>query len=95
MVDGYSVVAVVESQSSVNTSLQCLNMNTNDTTIEQSIFASLDVTSSPTYGAKDIHTMCLEAGVTYTASFTFLNFGSSTAMNTFLLDSVRMVSFSF
>jgi len=79
------VIAVIQSLSSVNTTLQCLNAITNDVTIEQSIFGVLDVT--PTHGAEIIHTMCLEAGVTYEVTFTFLNFGSGSPR--LLLDSVR------
>ena len=92
MFDGSSLVAVVQSRSGVNTTLQCSN-STNEITNEQSIFASLDVTLTPlTHGAEVIHTICLEAGVVYEADFTFFNFGPSTDMRRLLLDSVRMIT---
>ena len=83
------MIAVIQSLSPVSTTLQCLNTTTNDVTIEQSIFGVLDVT--PNHGAEIIHTMCLEAGVVYEVTFTFLNFGSGTPR--LLLDSVRCAIF--
>ena len=88
MDDGLSVAGVMQSLSGVTTTLQCVNTNTSDITIEQTIFGILDIT--PTHGAEVIHTMCLEAGVEYEANFTFYNFGSEM---TRLLDSVRCVYF--
>lgn len=91
MDDGFSLLAVVQSLSSVTMTLQCSNMNTSDITVEQSIFGTLDVTSMPSHGAKVIHTMCLEAGIMYEARLTFLNFGFSTTPTRLLFDSVSFL----
>ena len=89
MDDGFSLVTDIRSLSSVNTTLRCLNMNASSITLEQGIFATLDVTSMPTHGAKRIYSMCLEAGVMYEARLQFLNFGFSLTTPRLLLDSVR------
>ena len=86
MNDGCSVTAVIQSLSGVSTTLQCSTTNTSDITMEQSIFGILDTTQSPTHGAEIVHTMCLEAGVTYETTITFFKFGSGTRL---LLDSVK------
>ena len=90
MDDGFSVSGVIESLSSVTTTLQCSNTSTSGITRDESIFGILDIT--PTHGAEVVHTMCLEAGVMYEVTFTFFSFGPLT---TRLLDSVRRVLFSY
>ena len=69
-----------------------VNLSRVGTNTSSEISATLDVTLMPTHGAKNVHSMFIEANTTYEAYLRIYNFNFPISMRRLLLDSVRLVN---
>ena len=69
-----------------------VNLSRADTNTGSEISATLDVTLMPTHGAKNVHSMFIEANTIYEAYLRIYNFNFPISMRRLLLDSVRLVN---